>query len=219
MSSKNSFYEKMKKRAEGNGKASGRGWHSSAYHKHFENYAEYERTDGKGRTRIERVYIGTWYIQELARGKAILLRTVMGALWSAAAVLFVLASSRGVPANSRWFTAAVQFAGVLLMIWTLTGMFNYFTTGTKMTVGDLNSGVRRFRRGCVCGAAALCLLAAVYGLCALLIEENIAGHLLCAGICAAAALALLLAWRIDVNIPVREEKSPDDAPGGASLIE
>ena len=218
MSSKNTFSEKMIKRAKE--KTPGRGWHSSAYHKHFEDYAEYERTDGKGRTRIQRVYVGTWYIQELSRGRAILVRALLGALWCAAAVLFVLASSRNVPANSRWFTAAAQFVGVLLMTWTLTGMANYFTVGTKMTVGDLNCGVKRFRRGCVYSAAVLWLLTSDYALCAFLIEEGIAAHLLCAGISAAAALALLLAWRLDANIPVREEKSsPESAPADAVQIE
>ena len=37
-----------------------KGWHSKAYHRHFEGYTEVETTNEKGKTVIQRVYVGDY---------------------------------------------------------------------------------------------------------------------------------------------------------------
>ena len=216
---KKSLTAKMAEREKKNNAAPGHGWHSAAYHRHFEDYAEFERVDEKGRTRIERVYQGTWYVQALSRGARLRERIGLVLLFLTSAALFGWAALRSVPANGKWFVALAQFVTVILLVWTLTGLFNYLICREKMTVGEYKCGTLRFRRGCVVTIGVLILLTLLYLLCAFLYEGSILAHLLCAALSLAAALPLLLANRLDANIPYANEESEKAAPEDATLID
>ncbi len=215
---RNSLTAKLAEREKRKNEAPGRGWHSAAYHRHFEDWAEFERTDEKGRTRIERVYQGTWYVQSLSRSERVRERLALVLLWAIGLALFAFAALREVRANSTWFLAAAQFVMLGASFWTLTGLFNYLTSGGRMTVGEYKSGTLRFRRGCVAMIGALILCTLLYLLCALL-YEGVLQHLLCAALSLAAALPLLLAQRIDANVPYANEESKKTAPEDAALID
>ncbi len=208
----------MAEREKQNFAAPGHGWHSAAYHRYFEDYAEFERVDEKGRKRIERVYQGTWYVQTLSRGARLRERLALVGLFLLSVVLFGFAALRPIEGNGKWFLTLAQFASLGLLLWTLTGLFNYLICREKMTVGEYKTGPLRFQHGCVAAVAALILCTLLYLLGALLYEE-VWQHLLCALMCLAAALPLLLANRLDANVPYANEQSEKAAPEDAARID
>lgn len=215
---KKSLTAAMAEREKKKNEAPGRGWHSAAYHRHFEGWAEIERRDEKGRVRIERVYRGTWYIQSLSRAQRLRERASLTALFAAALALFVYAALRPAEGNTKWFLALAQFAVIAAALFTLTGLVNYLTCRERMTVGEYKGGPVRFRRGCVAMIAALLLCVLLYLLCAFLYEALIGTHLLCALLCLAAALLLALAQRLDANVPyANEESNKADDPDAVEI--
>lgn len=216
---KKSLTARLAEREKQKNEAPGHGWHSAAYHRHFEDYAEIERTDEKGRTRIERVYQGLWYVQVLTREQKLRERLALALLYFAALALFVMAALRPVAGNGTWFLALAQFAVLAAALYTLTGLFNYLTGSGRMTVGEYKGGPVRFRRGCVAMIVTLLVCVLLYLLCAFLYEKGIGAHFLCAGLCLAAALLILLAQRLDANIPYANEQSEKTAPEDATLID
>lgn len=216
---KKSLTAAMAEREKQKNEAPGHGWHSAAYHRHFEGWAEIERRDEQGRVRIERVYRGTWYIQSLSRAQRLRERASLVVLVLAALALFVYAALRPVAGNAQWFLALGQFAVIAAALYTLTGLFNYLTCSGKMTVGEYKGGPVRFRRGGVVMIAALLLCVLLYVLCAFLYEAGIGTHLLCAALCLSAALLLALAHRLDANVPYDNEESEESADPDAVEIE
>lgn len=214
---KKSLTAAMAEREKQKNEAPGHGWHSAAYHRHFEGWAEIERRDERGRVRIERVYRGTWYIQSLSRAQRIGERAALAVLFAAALALFAFAALRPVAGNAKWFLALGQFAVIAAALFTLAGLVNYLTCGGKMTVGEYKSGPVRFRRGCAVMIAALLLCLLLYLLCAFLYEAGIGTHLLCAALCLASALFLVLAHRLDANVPYENKES--EAPGEPDAVE
>lgn len=216
---KKSLTAAMAEREKQKNEAPGHGWHSAAYHRHFEGWAEIERRDDKGRVRIERVYRGTWYVQSLSRAQRLAERAALAGLFTAALALFAAAALRPAAGNAAWFLALGQFAVIAAALFTLTGLFNYLICGERMTVGEYKSGTLRFRRGCVVMIAALLLCLLLYVLCAFLYEAGIGTHLLCAALCLGAALLLVLAHRLDANVPYANEESENAADPDAVEIE
>ena len=92
-----------------------KGWHSKAYHRHFEGYAEVETTNEKGKTVIERVYVGDYYRLDLPKSKRVQLRLFYAGLIALVAALFGFAASRSVGANMTWYLAIPQMIGVCLI--------------------------------------------------------------------------------------------------------
>lgn len=216
---KKSLTAAMAEREKQKNEAPGHGWHSAAYHRHFEGWAEIERRDEQGHVRIERVYRGTWYIQSLSRAQRIAERAALAVLLAASLALFAIAALRPAVGNTKWFLALGQFAVIAAALYTLTGLFNYLTCSGKMTVGEYKGGPVRFRRGGVVMIAALLLCVLLYVLCAFLYEAGIGTHLLCAALCLSAALLLALAHRLDANVPYDNEESEESADPDAVEIE
>ncbi len=174
--------------------------HSRAYRRYFRNHEEIGHLDEKGRLSIERVYHGSWIVQTLPREARIREKIALALLYVLAVAAFVFTALRGVPGNRAWFVSAAHVAAFALLLWTLSGLFNYLNDGEKLTEGEFRCGADRFRKGCMLSGAALGLCALLYLLCAALYGAA-PGHLLCAAACVGGALALLLARRIDEKVP------------------
>lgn len=194
------------------GEAPGHGWHSNAYHRYFEGYAEYETLDSRGKTVIKRVYEGTVYSPELDRKGKTTLRLLLSALWLVSGAVFALAATREVPANMLWISAILQLAALGCLVWMLTALVNVWMSPEKMTVADYRTGSRRLVSSAVAALAVMLLCALTYLICAFVFEESILMHLLCAGLCGVSALLMLLANRLESNVTYREEKSGERAP-------
>ena len=109
-------------------------FHSRAYHRFFEDYAERQQPDAEGRLRIERTYIGLYYCQNVSRKKAVWLRVEYGLLWIIAAAAFVLAATRPVGSNRSVYVTCFQALTVMGLFWELVALFRYVVSPEKMTV-------------------------------------------------------------------------------------
>lgn len=196
-----------------------RGWHSKAYHRHFEGYAEVETTNEKGKTVIERVYVGEYYRLELPKNKRIGLRLLYAALIALTAVLFWFAASRPVGANMTWYLAIAQMLGVCLIGLLLVNLLSHCTAPRDMTVGDWKSSSKKLQRNAKYTALAMELMAFLTGLHLLLNGENWGTHLMCIGLYAAAGLAAVVLNRLEANAPYKSWRSTEEAPADGAYID
>ena len=169
--------------------------HSRAYRRYFRNHEELGHLDEKVRVSIERIYHGSWTLQKLSRAARICERALLALLYFLSAAAFVFSALRDVPGNRAWYLSAAHVAAFALLLWTLSGLFNYLNDGEKMTEGEYRCGALRFRKGCLFSGAALGLCALLYLLCAALFGGG--GHLLCAAVCLGGALAR----GVDLRVP------------------
>lgn len=196
-----------------------RGWHSKAYHRHFEGYTEVETTNEKGKTVIQRVYVGDYYRLDLPKGKRILLRLTYAALILCIGVLFWLAASRPVGANMTWYLAVVQMVGVCLVGLLGVNLVSHCTAPRDMTIGDWKSASKKLRKNAVYTALSMELLAFLTLLHVILTGENWPVHLLCVGLYVLAGLGAVVLNRLEANAPYRIWHSTEVAPEDGSYIE
>lgn len=197
-----------------NRESTGRGWHSSSYHKYFEGYKEYETVNEKGKTVIRRVYEGTLYCPELTKKQRTRLKIAVPVLWLLAVGIFIFAATRYVKMNASWYGAILELGVLGCMIWELTAVINYLMSREKLTVNDFRSGSRRLLKSSFVVMGALILTSLVYIVCSFIYHEELGAHFLCAVYCWVATLPQLLLNRLESNVTYSEEKpekkTPDD---------
>ncbi|MGI6072338.1 MAG: hypothetical protein ACOX75_04925 [Lachnospiraceae bacterium] len=197
----------------------GHGWHSRPYHRYFEDFAEYEVTDKNGKTKIIRSYAGTRYLA-CADAKTLIRKKILIALlWLICAGVFVFATTREIVANATWYVAIFVFAVIVLMVWNLISIIEYFTAKGAMAVFKFKRSVMGFRRSSqiVFIAYLCCALATV----AAIIFTNtirlwswisVAGFVVCAAI-------MFLSNFIERGIVYEEKASEEVQPEDAVYIE
>ena len=196
-----------------------RGWHSKAYHRHFEGYTELEQTDEKGKTTIKRVYVGDYYRLDLPRNKRIGLRVAYAGLIVLTAALFGFAASRPVGANMTWYIAMTQMITVCLLGLLCVNLLSHSTAPRDMTVGDWKSSSKKLQRNAKYTAFAMELLAFLTGLYLLLNGENWGTHLLCVLLYAVAGLVSVVINRLEANAPYTIWHSTEEPPADGSYID
>ena len=196
-----------------------RGWHSKAYHRHFEGYTEVETTNEKGKTVIQRVYVGDYYRLDLPKKKRVLLRLTYAALIGLIGVMFGLASSRPVGANMVWYMAIAQMltlGGIGAMI---IKLLSHATAPRDMTIGDWKASSKGLRKSAQFSAILLELDMFLTALYLLLKGENWGTHLLCIGLYALAGLVAMVVDRLEANAPYLTFPSTEAAPEDGSYID
>lgn len=196
-----------------------KGWHSKAYHRHFEGYTELEETDEKGKTVIKRVYVGDYYRLDLPKSKRLLLRFGYAALIILVGALFGFAASRPVGANSQWYFAIVQMVSVCLIGLLGVNLLSHSTAPRDMTVGDRKASSGKLKRNSVYTALTMELLALMTLVYLLIKGENWGVHLLCVALYAAAGVAALILNRLEANAPYLTWRSTEEAPEDGSYID
>ena len=196
-----------------------KGWHSKAYHRHFEGYTEVETTNEKGRTVIERVYVGDYYRLDLPKNKRIGLRFAYAGLIALTAALFGFAASRPVGANMTWYIAIAQMLGVCLIGLLCVNLLSHCTAPRDMTIGDWKSSSKKLQRNTKYTALAMELLAFLTLLHLLLNGEHWGTHLMCVGLYAIAGLAAVMLNRLEANVPYKTWHSTEAAPADGAYID
>lgn len=196
-----------------------KGWHSKAYHRHFEGYTELEETNEKGKTVIKRVYVGDYHRLDLPKSKRILLRLSYAGLIALTSALFGFAASRPVGVNMTWYMAIVQMAAVCLLGLLCVNLLSHTTAPRDMTVGDWKSSSKKLQRNAKYTALAMELLAFLTALHLLLNGEDWLIHLLCIGLYAVAGLVAVVLNRLEANAPYKIWRSTEDAPEDGSYID
>lgn len=93
----------------------GKPYHSRSYHREFEGYAEREYLDKRGRTRIERIYVGQYYqLDSSDTGRRFLKITHM-ALWLCMLLFFLLGATVDSGSNRAWYVVVFEAVDIVLL--------------------------------------------------------------------------------------------------------
>jgi hypothetical protein len=144
-----------------NGKQSKRGIrHSKAYHRFFEGYSEITvpKPNGKG-YRIQRIYTGDYYRQDLTKGQRILLRVLYVALFLGVAYLFVSSAVLPLASNSTWYVALPQAVSLPFLFWIVIAFFSYLPAEWDMTIADYRRSSLSLLKATMGSAASLGIIA------------------------------------------------------------
>jgi hypothetical protein len=153
--------DQLRSSLEKEGKTAKRGtWHSKAYHRFFEGYSEIAvpNSSGKG-TRIQRIYTGNYYRQDLTKGRRILLRVLYGALFLGAVYLFVSNAILPQASNSTLYVVLTQVASIPFLFWILIALFSYLPAERDMTINTYRSSSVSLKRAALGSAISLGVLA------------------------------------------------------------
>lgn len=88
-------------------------WHSTSYHRFFEDYTEYEKTDVKGRRRIVREYTGPVYEPEFSTAEGIAVKTACVLLYGSSLLGFVGAGIQTASETTAWYLAVCELMTLL----------------------------------------------------------------------------------------------------------
>jgi archaellum biogenesis protein FlaJ (TadC family) len=153
--------DQLRKSIQKDGKPDKRGaWHSKAYHRFFEGYSEITvpKPDGKG-YRIQRIYTGNYYRQDLTNGQRLLLRGLYVALFLGIAYLFVSNAVLPLASNSTWYVILTQVVSIPFLFWILIAFFFYLPAGRDMTVADYRSSSLALKKAALGSAISLGIIA------------------------------------------------------------
>ena len=197
------------------GKQSKRGIrHSKAYHRFFEGYSEITvpKPDGKG-YRIQRIYTGDYYRQDLTDAQRILLRVLYVALFLGAAYFFVSSAILPLASNSTWYVALPQAVSLPFLFWIVIAFFSYLPAGRDMTVNGYRSSSRALQKATLgsavsLGAAALATLVFVL----LNPSDEPLAELLCAAKYSAGGLLALSMNRLEKRVNYLKIPSQNTLP-------
>jgi hypothetical protein len=192
------------------------GWHSKAYHRFFEGYSEIAvpNPNGKG-IRIQRVYTGNYYRQDLTQGQRILVRGLYAALFLCVAYLFVSSAILPLASNSTWYVVLTQVVNIPFLFWILIAFFFYLPAGRDMTVAEYRSSSLSLQKAALGAAVSLGIVAlATLVFMALNRSEHPLLELFCAGKYLAGGLIALSLNRIEgkmnyLLIPSPNKRSVD----------
>ena len=197
------------------------GYHSAAYHRHFEGWSEYKEQDTNGKVRIRRVYTGAWYRQDLSSRRRILLKLLFSTLFVFAAVLFMICSAQYVGSNQCWYVALTQAGAIVGLVWMGIGLFNYLTAKKSMTIAEYRSSSGTLRVGSMIVAISFTAAMLMTLLFVLLQHKGImfgrevmcaAGYLIC-------GVAVFTVNRIEGKIRYIETPSGNEAPREAVIVD
>lgn len=130
--------------------------YSKAYHRYFEGYSERVVAGSDGKTqRIERVYNGDYYRQDLPRKRAVYLRILYVFLLICAAYLFISGAVQPLAINTNKSTVFPQVLSLGFLFWTVITFFHYLPIGRKMTISEFRRSSRYLLLATLGGAISL----------------------------------------------------------------
>jgi uncharacterized membrane protein YidH (DUF202 family) len=197
------------------------GYHSEAYHRHFEDWSEFEEQKTNGKVRIRRVYTGAWYRQDLTGRHRILLNLLFSALYVFAAILFIICSAQYIGSNQCWYVAITQAGAIVGLVWMGFGLFNYLTAKKSMTIAEYRNSSGTLRVGSIIAAISFTAAMLMTLLFVLLQHKGIifgrevmcaAGYLIC-------GVAVFTVNRIEHKIRYIETPSGNEVPREAVIVD
>ena len=114
-------------------------FHRAAYHRHFKGYTEVRRAGDGGKTRIERIYTGSYYEPALTLLQQRQLRFVYLVFSIFGAALYLFCASRDVLCNKTAYVVIFEAVALVLLLWVIYLLCFYLPATGKMTEGDYHS--------------------------------------------------------------------------------
>lgn len=154
--------------------------HSTAYHNHFAGYTEVvaPRKSGKG-TRIERIYTGVYYQQELSLQKKLLLKALYLVLHAGSIVGFSTAALISVAVNYMTIVTVFQAICLPLFVWVTSALFFYLPSMNRLKIADYKSSSVRLKWSSLFLSCAMSVLAFVVLICAAVNQFRMGHTLIC----------------------------------------
>ena len=114
--------------------------HSKAYHRHFEGYSEITvpKRNGKG-TRIQRIYTGNYFRQDLTERQRIFIHVLYVALFLCIAFMYTSSAILPLAINSTWYVVLPQAGSLPFLFWILIAFFSYLPAELDIKIADYRS--------------------------------------------------------------------------------
>jgi archaellum biogenesis protein FlaJ (TadC family) len=198
-----SLRDQLRNSLQKDGKQDKRGtWHSKAYHRFFEGYSEITvpEPNGKG-YRIQRIYTGNYYRQDLMKSRRTLLRILYVALFLGAVYLFVSSAVLPLASNSTWYVVLPQVVSIPFLFWILIAFFYYLPAKRDLTINGYRSSSLALQKATLGAAVSLGIAAfATLVFVQLNLSGEHSGELLCAVKYLAGGLLALSMNRIEKKV-------------------
>jgi hypothetical protein len=178
--------------------------HSRYYHRRYEGWMERSIEKGDGKKRIERVYVGEYYSQDLSDGQRLLFRFLYSALYIFSLSFFLFASIRFTGSNRTFAVQFICFLTLLAMVAMLVFLFAYVLSPKRLTVWEYYAGPLRVRIfsfiiALLIGGSAMAVL--IYLLAA--DNANVQSELANIAVYGTAAVLMFIIHRMEKNIPYK----------------
>lgn len=193
--------------------------HSRAYHRYFEDFAEKKYNDAKGRPRIERIYVGSYYRRNTSDQKHRVFKLVYAAMYILSLVAFLYAGSRDAQANLTIYAVLPITLSLISMICLFIPLFYSVTAPREMMIRVYRISSERLTAFSLLAAALMALNAVIAVMSVFLIPgaavcgqyQSIAGFLV-------SALILLSLWRMEKQMDYEELPPRNERPPKAPII-
>lgn len=106
------------------------------YHSFFEGYTEVQVKKPNGKTRIERVYTGKFYRQNLSTLAYVGVRISYLILWAICAVLYLSTGLHSYSFNLKWFCVLPQVGALPCLFYTTILLIDYVFAERKLKIYD-----------------------------------------------------------------------------------
>lgn len=134
--------------------------HRKAYHRFFEGYSEIAVPNANGRGyKIQRIYTGDTYRQDLTQSQRILLRLLYVTLFLGAAYLFVSSGIQPRASNATWYVSLPQAASIPFLFWIVIVFITYLPAKQELTIYEYRSSSLALQRATLGAAISLGLIA------------------------------------------------------------
>ncbi|MCD8015953.1 MAG: hypothetical protein LUG99_22905 [Lachnospiraceae bacterium] len=105
-----------------------------AYHKNFEDYAEYMVQKPNGKGKIVRVYTGKYYSQQVSSSQYILVRLLFTLLTAAVITLFIFGCTRDLAYNYVRYVALFEALCIPFLFYQVILLIGYIFADRKMDI-------------------------------------------------------------------------------------
>lgn len=208
------FIQRMKQRAREEG--SGIKFRGRHYHQYFEGYSEYCVDLPNGKKKVERIYTGVYYVQELSVHQKILLRISYVLFYVLTAAAFLYPVLQPVPFNTKWFIVLIEAAVIIFMFRLACGLVNYCFGHKRMTAGEYRFSSMKVRSEAFRCGTALAVLAVIAAGYVLRLQD--VKYITCAICFIIGSFWMFLMFFIEGKIEYRKEKSENKIPPGGIEI-
>lgn len=171
-----------------------RQYHSGPYRRYFKDYAEKQVVEPDGRLRIERIYVGRYYMRKLSPRQRLLRKALYAVLYLAACALFLHAAVENAAVNRTWFVVVPSTLSLLSFFWLLVPVFFYMTAPKEMVVRTYKDSSGNLIRLSLITAILLSVTAAAAVVRALTAGGELSAFVAAGQYIAAGAILFCLCW-------------------------
>lgn len=194
-------------------------YHSRAYHRYFEEFAELRYCDEKGRLRIDRVYVGNYYRRNVSDGRHKLLKIQYAVTYLLALTIFLFAGTRDTQLNGVVYVYVPVTLSLAAMLYFILPLFYNLTAPREMIIRNYRDSSEKLINVSMCAAVLLIVsaLATIAGMICVPGQVGLKQFLSIAGFLVS-ALFLLWLWQTERSLEYETLPPKNTRPARASVV-